>query len=46
RPHPTQHSAPPPCPGLVAARAGDRAPARRVTFPAQLIVRGSTHPRG
>ncbi|WP_234306481.1 hypothetical protein, partial [Pseudomonas aeruginosa] len=21
-------------------------PARRVTFPAQLIVRGSTHPRG
>ncbi|MGK4737896.1 hypothetical protein, partial [Pseudomonas aeruginosa] len=25
---------------------GDREPARRVTFPAQLIVRGSTHPRG
>ncbi|WP_246767471.1 hypothetical protein, partial [Pseudomonas aeruginosa] len=24
----------------------DREPARRVTFPAQLIVRGSTHPRG
>ncbi|MCM2012104.1 hypothetical protein, partial [Pseudomonas aeruginosa] len=25
---------------------GHPEPARRVTFPAQLIVRGSTHPRG
>lgn len=31
---------------LLARLEGDREPARRVTFPAQLIVRGSTHPRG
>ncbi|MBH8659786.1 transcriptional regulator, partial [Pseudomonas aeruginosa] len=31
---------------VVARLDGDREPARRVTFPAQLIVRGSTHPRG
>ncbi|WP_238943856.1 hypothetical protein, partial [Pseudomonas sp. BIS1] len=35
---------PPPPPG--PPPPADREPARRVTFPAQLIVRGSTHPRG